>query len=119
MSDAINWAELRRRIALTPVVVPPQRPKYYERSPEALEKHRRSARERQRVRYQENKEYELARVRAWEKEHPDKVRENRRNSYARRKLDPEWMERKRERDREYKARKRERDKAQKAVANVA
>lgn len=66
MSDAIDWAEVRRRIALTPVVVPPQHPKYYERPPppEALEKHRRAARERQRVRYKENKEYELARVRA-------------------------------------------------------
>lgn len=47
------------------------------------------------------------------------MRENRRNSYARRKLDPEWMERKRERDREYKARKRERYKVQEAVPNVA
>lgn len=119
MSDSIDWAELRRRIALTPVVTPPPRPKYYERSPEALEKHRRSARERQRVRYQENKEYELARVRAWEKEHPDKVRENRRNSYARRKLDPEWMERKRERDREYKRRKREREKVHEDIPKTS
>lgn len=89
--DTIDWAELRRRIAGTPYIVPPRRVskrKPPNRSPESLEKRRARARVRWVEYYQENKEHCHERQKAWER------------------ANPEWLEAKRARQRAYKLRKK-------------
>lgn len=119
MSDAIDWVELRRRIALTPVIVPPKRVKHPNRSPESIERRRASGRIRCKRRYWKNREHCLQLQREWEKAHPERVKAKRKRYYESHKNDPEWMERHRQKNREYKARRREREMAQKAMSNVA
>lgn len=104
--DAIDWNELRRRIAATPIIVPPKHIKRPNRSPESIAKRKERARVRWKEFYHENLEHCRERQRAWEHANPDKVRAKRKRSYEKMKLDPEWLERKRQRNREYKARKR-------------
>lgn len=118
MSDAIDWVELRRRIALTPVIVPPKHVKRPNRSPESIERRRASGRIRSKKRYWNNREHCLFLQREWEKENPEKVKAKRKRYYENHKDDPEWMEHHRQKNREYKARKMERDKAQKAMSNI-
>ena len=105
MADLIDWKELRRRIALTPVIVPPAP------SREALERKRKKDRDRWNNHYHDNLEHCHARQKAWEEKNPDKVKAKRDRCYAKMKLDPVRMERKRERQRQYKARKKLRDAA--------
>lgn len=98
--DAIDWKEVRRRIAETPVIVPPGPTK------ESLERRHRRDRERWNRYYHEHPEHCHARQRAWELAHSEKVKDKRYRYYEKLKQDPERLERKRQRNREYKARKR-------------
>lgn len=107
--DTIDWAELRRRIAGTPYIVPPRhvcKRKPPNRSPESLEKRRARARVRWVKYYQENKEHCHERQKAWEQANPDKVKAKKRRYYEKHKQDPEWLEAKRARQRAYKLRKK-------------
>lgn len=104
--DAIDWKELRRRIAETPIIIPPKHIKRPNRSPESLEKRRKSSRERWKKFYYNNLEYCHERQKQWEHANPEKMKAKRSRYYAKLKLDPERLERKRQRNREYKARKR-------------
>lgn len=106
MTDTIDWKELRRRIAETPVIVPPKHVKRPNRSPESIEKRRASGRIRCKKRYWNNREHCLQLQREWEKAHPEKVKAKRKRYYEKHKNDPEWMEHHRQKNREYKARKR-------------
>ena len=98
--DTIDWKEVRRRIAETPVIVPPGP------SRKSIERRRRRDRERWNKYYHENPEHCHARQKEWELANPDKVKAKRQRCYEKMKLDPERLERKRQRNREYKARKR-------------
>lgn len=104
MSEVIDWQEVRRRIAETPVVVPPHRVRKYKRTPEAIERRKVKSRERWRKFYHENLEYCHERQKAWEQANPDKIKAKRQRYYDKLKQDPERLERKRQRQREYKAR---------------
>lgn len=107
--DAIDWAELRRRIAGTPYIVPPRyvrKRKPPNRSLESLEKRRARARVRWVEYYQENKEHCHERQKAWEQANPDKVKAKKHRYYEKHKQDPEWLEAKRARQRAYKLRKK-------------
>lgn len=103
---AIDWTALRKRIAQTPVVVPPRRQHKKSLSPEAAEARRVRARERWTERYRANPEKYRAMQKKWEAAHPDRVKAKRQRFYERHKTDPEWMENHRRKNREYKARKK-------------
>jgi len=102
----IDWAEVRRRIAETPISVPPKHVKRPNRSPESLERRKVKARERQKRHYWNHHDEMLAKYHKWEQENPDKVKAKRQRYYERLKQDPERLERKRQRNREYKRRKK-------------
>ena len=119
MDEGINWASLRARIALTPVVVKPKHVKHPNRSPESLERRKEGARVRSKRYYWNNRDKELQRQREWEMANPDKVRDKRRRSYEKCKQDPEWLERKRARQREWKRRKKQGEKVHCDIPAVA
>lgn len=102
----IDWKEVRRRIAETPISVPPKHVKRPNRSPESLELRRERARIRNKEYREEHKEQIREWYREWQRANPEKVREKKRRYYEKLKQDPERLERKRQRNREYKARKR-------------
>lgn len=106
-TDTIDWKEVHRRIAETPVIVPPGP------SRKSIERRRRRDRERWNKYYHENTEHCHERQKEWEQANPDKVKAKRKRFYERHKLDPVWMENHRQKNREYKARKR----AEKAAAS--
>ena len=99
-TDTIDWKEVRRRIAETPLIVPSGP------TPEATERRRSRARDRWRKHYYANLEHCHERQKDWEAANPDKVKAKRHRCYEKMKQDPERLERKRRRNREYKARKR-------------
>jgi len=99
-SEQIDWAEVRRRIASTPVIARP------EPTDAALERKRKSARDRWHRRYEADPEHCREVRRAWEAANQDKVKANRARCYEKLKQDPVRLERKRQRQREYKARKK-------------
>ena len=115
-SDKIDWAELRRRIAATPIIVPPKHIKRPNRSPESLEKRRIGARIRNKRRYWTKRDEVIAYRKAWEKANPEKVKAKKKRFYEKHKLDPVWMENHRQKNREYKARKRAEKEALKLAA---
>ena len=104
-TDIIDWKEVRRRIQMTPVVVPPVP------SPEALERKRAKSRAKWNKYYHSHLEHCHSRQKAWEEANPEKVKAKRDRCYAKLKLDPVRLERKRERQRQYKARKKMREAA--------
>ena len=97
METLIDWKELRRRIAMTPVIVPPAP------SEEALERKRKKDRDRWNLHYHNNLEHCHERQKAWEEANQEKVKAKRDRCYAKMKLDPVRMEKKRERQRRYNA----------------
>jgi len=115
-NDKIDWAELRRRIAAVPIIIPPKHVKHPNRSPESIEKRRIRSRERSRKRYWTKRDEVIAYRKKWEQENPDKVKAKKKRFYEKHKLDPVWMENHRQKNREYKARKRAEKEAQKLAA---
>ena len=103
--DLIDWKEVRRRILLTPVAVPPVP------SRESLERKRAKDRARWNRFYHEHPGHCHGRQKAWEEANPDKVKAKRDRCYAKLKLDPARLERKRERQRQYRARRKLREAA--------
>lgn len=104
--DKIDWTKLRARIAATPVILPKTKK---ELEQERIERKKRLAREKWRKHYIEHRDKCLAKQKAWEQAHPDKVRAKKQRFYAIHKTDSEWMEKHRRQNREYKARRRERE----------
>ena len=96
--ERIDWTELRRRIALTPIVMPPTP------SQEMVERKRERDRTRWNSYYHDNIDHCRERQNDWAASNPDKVKAKRDRCYAKLKSDPVRLERKRERQRQYKAR---------------
>ena len=100
----IDWKEVRRRIAETPVVTPPKHVKHPNRSPESLQRRKERARIRNKEYREEHKEQIREWYRQWQRANPEKVRAKKQRYYEKLKQDPARLERKRQRDREYKKR---------------
>jgi len=103
----IDWAEVRRRIAETPISVPPKHVKRPNRSPESLERRKERARLWNKEYRKEHKDQIREWYREWQRDNPEKVREKKRRYYEKLKQDPERLERKRRQNREYKKRQKE------------
>lgn len=99
-AEQIDWTDVRRRIASTPVVVKPPP------TDAALDRKRKMARDRWHRRYDADPEHCREVRRAWEAANQDKVKANRARCYEKLKQDPVRLERKRQRQRDYKARKK-------------
>ena len=101
MSLGIDFAELRRRIANTPVFMTVRRPVKPVLSDEELAKRR----ERDRLRAKEWRKENVDRVRElerrWRKENPEKVKAKKKRYEDAHKDDPEYLEKKRARQRRY------------------